>query len=111
MARKKRHWEEILEEDPAAGLLNLFDVWIAFAVALLLAMASFMNLPEIKMKRAEAAAQQKSNAPDLESLKKENVKMERYRETRQELRGEGERLGTAYRLKSGEVVYVPDGIR
>lgn len=27
----------------------------------------------------------------------------------QKLSGEGERLGTAYRLKSGKVVYVPEG--
>ena len=35
-------------------------------------------------------------------------KLPHYRVSRDELSGEGTRLGTAYRLKSGEVVYVPD---
>ena len=43
MLRKKRHWDELMEDDPAAGLLNLFDVWIAFAAALLLATVSYYS--------------------------------------------------------------------
>ena len=38
MIRKRRCWEAVGEDDPGAGLLNLFDVWIAFSVALLLAL-------------------------------------------------------------------------
>lgn len=96
--RKKRRWEEVVEDDPAASLLNLFDVWIAFAVALLLAMVSYYN----KANNEAAAARQ------LEALQQPGVKMERYRPSNEELKGAGERLGTAYRLANGEVVYVPD---
>jgi hypothetical protein len=35
-------------------------------------------------------------------------RIRRYRMSHRSLRGEGERLGTAYRLKNGEVIYVPD---
>jgi hypothetical protein len=34
--------------------------------------------------------------------------MESYRPTNEQLTGNGERLGVAYRLANGEVVYVPD---
>ncbi len=95
--RRKRRWEEVVEDDPAASLLNLFDVWIAFAVALLLAMVSYYNKAN-----GETAARQ------LEALEKPGVKMEKFRPTNEELKGSGERLGTAYRLANGEVVYVPD---
>ena len=44
--QRRRKWDELADEDPAAGLLNLFDVWMAFAVALLLAMVSYMSVPE-----------------------------------------------------------------
>jgi hypothetical protein len=105
MARKRRRWEEIVEEDPAAGLLNLFDVWIAFAAALLLAIAGYLNLP--KPPAAQASNTQPGTV-QMENLKPDAVKMQRYRPTNQQLSGEGQRLGTAYRLKSGEVVYVPE---
>lgn len=106
--RRKRRWEEIVEEDPAAGLLNLFDVWIAFAAALLLAMAGYLNLPKPPAAPAPRSADAQSAAMRMENLKTDAVKMQRYRPTSQQLSGEGQRLGTAYRLKSGEVVYVPE---
>jgi hypothetical protein len=55
------------DEDPLAGIANLFDVSVAFIVALL------------------------------------------QKVTDRSMSGEGTRLGTAYRLANGQVVYVPDG--
>ena len=100
MSRKRRRWEDVIEEDPGAGLLNLFDVWIAFAVALLLAMLSYYG----KTASDNAALQ-----AQLEALEKKGVKIEHYRPTQDKLTGEGQRLGVAYRLANGEVVYVPEG--
>ena len=41
---RRRHyhhrWEESAGDDPASGLLNLFDLWMVFAVSLLLAVAT-----------------------------------------------------------------------
>lgn len=110
MTRKKRRWEEIVEDDPVAGMVNLFDVWIAFAVALLLAMVTCFNLPELLTKQSEVSLIKNAGTADMEIIKKKGVKIERYRVTPQQLRGEGQRLGTAYRLKSGEVVYVPENL-
>jgi len=108
MRRKKRLWEEMAEDDPAAGLLNLFDVWIAFAAALLLALASHFNLPEMLNTKSQAVVITNPGKPDMEILTKQGTKIEHYRATEEKLKGEGQRLGTAYRLKSGEVVYVPE---
>jgi hypothetical protein len=108
MMRKKRKWDEILEEDPAAGLLNLFDVWIAFAAALLLAIASYMQASPPLIPPAKQAAHQTPSR--MEALKANALKIPHYRSTSQPLGGEGQRLGAAYRLKSGEVVCVPDEV-
>ena len=43
-----------------------------------------------------------------ERVAADNVKVNQIRVTQDKLTGEGERLGTAYRLKSGEIVYIPD---
>ncbi|HUB81919.1 MAG TPA: DUF2149 domain-containing protein [Bryobacteraceae bacterium] len=101
MPHKVRPWEHLAEEDPAAGLLNLFDVWIAFAAALLLAMIGYHNQ---EMKTAGDPAIQRQ----LEEMERRGIKIERYRQTQDQLSGQGERLGIAYRLSSGEVVYVPE---
>ena len=101
MPRKARPWDHLAEEDPAAGLLNLFDVWIAFAAALLLAMIGYHN-QEMKIAGDPAVQRQ------LEALQRQGIKIERYRPTADKLSGQGEKLGMAYRLASGEVVYVPE---
>jgi hypothetical protein len=103
----RRRWEEILEDDPGSGLLNLFDVWIAFSVALLLAMVSYMKVPEL-LSSASVTLIANPGGIDMELIRKEGKKIQRYRATSEQLTGEGERLGTAYRLRDGEVVYVPE---
>ena len=39
---------------------------------------------------------------------KKGVKIERLRMTEEEVGGSGKRLGVAYRLPNGEVVYIPE---
>lgn len=97
MRTRRERWEHMFDEDPAAGLLNLFDVWIAFAVALLLATVSYFS-----------ARSPEGRASLSESVPSSSTKLEHYRPTADKLSGAGERLGVAYRLDSGDVVYVPD---
>ena len=106
--RRRRKWEEIGDEDPAAGLLNLFDVWIAFAVALLLSMVGYLGMPEMMSTKTDVTLVKNPGAADMEIIQKKGVKIERYRATNDELKGQGKKLGTAYQLQSGEVVYVPE---
>ncbi len=51
--RKTRTWQDIIEDDPGSGLLNLVDVWLVFAVALLLALVSHFSLPELVTQRSD----------------------------------------------------------
>jgi hypothetical protein len=106
---RRRKWDDLADEDPAAGLLNLFDVWIAFAAALLLAMVSYTSVPELMNGKSNVTVIKNPGAADMEIIEKKGVKIERYRATSEKLSGEGQKLGTAYRLRSGEVVYVPEG--
>jgi len=100
MRTKTRKWDDLHAEDPATGLLNLFDVWIAFAAALLLASISYGQL--------SAKAAQATGAPAMEVIKKARQQITHYRVSEQQAGGDGERLGIAYRLKTGEVIYVPE---
>lgn len=104
MRTKRRKWEESGDDDPAAGLINLFDVWIAFAVALLLALVSYLSIAQPN----PAGDARQDQAPPLEVIQTATEKLQHYRVSRDSAGGEGERLGTAYRLKNGEVIYVPE---
>lgn len=103
---KKRLWDDSEGDDPATGLINLFDVWIAFAAALLLAVVSYFNLP--KPAASSKTDAQADKSPTVETIDSARTKIERFQESQASKSGEGERLGTAYRLKSGEIIYVKD---
>ena len=105
MNRKPRRWEAILEDDPGAGLMNLFDVWIAFSVALLLALFGYLqNAPARSPSECEDGAPIAAMETTLDAM----AKAPRFRPSSASLTGNGTRLGIAYRLQSGEVVYVPE---
>ena len=101
MRRKNRKWDDTHHDDPATGLLNLFDVWIAFAAALLLATVSYGH-------HVTTNTDGKATAPNMEAIKKELQQIVHYRVSEKKAGGDGERLGVAYRLKTGEVIYVPE---
>jgi len=87
------------DDDPLAGMVNLFDLAIVFAVGLIVALAA-----AIRDGRLTHAGLR--SAPELEV--QEGSRTIKYRGSQEKARGAGHRIGTAFRLPSGEVVYVPD---
>lgn len=96
--------------DPLVSMINLFDVSMALVVALILAAAGSGNLAQITahMSRQDVTIVTNPGQPDMEMIIKRGKKIERLRASGEQGFGRGHRLGTAYRLESGEVVYVPD---
>jgi len=86
-----------LDDDPLALLVNFFDCAIVFATALLLVVQGTM-------------AQERPNpgSPPDETPESRRVSLEHFRPADGRSKGEGVRLGVAYRLASGQVIYVPD---
>jgi len=96
------------EEDPLSSVANLFDVAMVFAVTLLLAMVSALQVPELFFAQQEMTLVKNPGRPDMEIIKKDGVKLERYRISDRPGSGEGQRLGICYRLENGDVIYVPE---
>ena len=92
-------------------MVNLFDVSMALVVALILAAAGGGGLAQIaaQMSQNDVTIVTNPGQPDMEMVVKRGKKIERLRASDEQGWGRGQRLGTAYRLESGEVVYVPDG--
>lgn len=95
-------------DDPLAGVANLFDASIAFIVALLIALFSAAGMLDLFNPQAEFTAVKQNADGTMEIITKtpEEIRVEEV--TDRELEGRGTRLGTAYRLEDGRVVYVPE---
>lgn len=105
--RRKRKWDRD-DDDPAAGLLNLVDVWLVFAVSLSMALMTYYRLPELAATQADVTTVENAGQSNMEIIHKRGREIESLKMTGNKIGGEGEKLGTAYRLPSGKVVYVPE---
>lgn len=91
-------------------MINLFDVSMALVVALILAAAGGGSLPEVAahLSQKDVTIVTNPGKPDMEVILKRGNKIEKLRAGEEKGWGRGVRLGTAYQLESGEVVYVPE---
>lgn len=100
--------DEGLDEDPLAGVANIFDVSVVFIVGLMITLFSVYRFGDLIDPDSEVTLV-KTDADGLrEVIVKEGTQITAYELTGEALSGDGERLGTAYRLADGQIVYVPD---
>ena len=101
--------EESPEEDPLAGIANLFDVSVVFIVGLMITLFSVYRMGDL-VDAQSAVTMVKTNAQgEQEIIVKKGTKVTAYKVSGKTATGDGERLGTAYRLANGQIIYVPEG--
>lgn len=97
-------------EDPLAGVANLFDASIVFAVGLMVALAQAFSLTALLDPTSEVTIMRKDpKTGEMEIIEKRAQQVTVRKMTAEEKAGEGRRLGVAYQLPDGSVVYVPEG--
>jgi len=96
------------DEDPLAGIANLFDVSVAFIVALLIALFALFSSGALLDKNSNVTLVKQTESGEMEIITKQGAQIKVQKVTDKTLSGQGTRLGTAYRLANGQVVYVPD---
>lgn len=95
-------------EDPLSGMANIFDVSVVFIVALAITLFSVYRIGDLVSPDSDVTLV-KTNAEGLsEIIVKRGTEISAYELTGESLSGQGERLGTAYRLADGQIIYVPD---
>jgi hypothetical protein len=97
------------DEDPLAGIANLFDVSVAFIVALLIALFGLFSAGKLLDPSSDVTIVQQSSSGEMRIVQKKGTAITVQKVSDRSMSGEGTRLGTAYRLANGQVVYVPDG--
>lgn len=96
------------DNDPLTGVANLFDIGLVFIVGLILTLFSTYHLQDLFSERSEMTIMKKSETGEMEIITKKGKKIEAVKVSKQKAKGKGERLGIAYKLENGSMVYVPE---
>lgn len=96
-------------EDPLAGVANLFDASIVFAVGLMVALIQAFSLTQLLDPNSQFTIVKKdARTGQVEIIDKDRREIKVKRVTDEKKGGAGVRLGVAYQLPDGSVVYVPE---
>lgn len=106
--KRKRLYKKDSEEDPLSAVANLFDISVVFIVCLIIALFTTYNLLELLNPKSEFTLVKKNSQGEVEIITKKGIEIKAKRVTNQTLSGEGKKLGTAYQLKDGTIIYVPE---
>ena len=101
--------EQPEEEDPLAGIANLFDVSVVFIVGLMITLFSVYRIGDLVDAQSEVTLVKTNAAGEREIIVKKGPQITAYKVTGKTAAGDGKRLGTAYRLANGQIIYVPEG--
>ena len=101
--------DEHMEEDPLAGIANLFDVSVVFIVGLMITLFSVYRIGDLVDQKSEVTMVKTNAQGQQEIIVKKGTRITAYKVSGKTAAGDGERLGTAYRLADGQVIYVPEG--
>lgn len=103
-----KHTEGFYDNNPLTGVANLFDLGLVFMVGLLMAVFYAYHLEEIMQQDSNLTITKQSNDGTMEIVVKKGKKIEAMKLTTEDSEGKGQRLGIAYRLADGSLIYVPD---
>ncbi len=109
--KRQRRINKFREEDtdPLSVIVNLFDVAMVFAVALMVAMVMHMNMTEM-FTGEDFTVVKNPGQENMEIITKEGNKINKYTpSSEQQSSGKkGKKVGIAYELENGEIIYVPE---
>ena len=107
-ARRKSKFAVQEDADPLSVVVNLFDVAMVFAVALMVAMVMHMNMTEV-FTQEDFTIVKNPGKDNMEIIMKEGNKINKYTPSNEQSSGsKGERVGIAYELENGEIIYRND---
>lgn len=109
MSRSRSVADDVFgDEDPLSGVANLFDMSVVFIVGLIVTLFSAYQLLDLFNEKSDMTIIKKTSSDNLQIIAKKGKKIKAMEVTKAKAEGGGERLGTAYRLEDGTMVYVPD---
>ncbi|MDY6853671.1 MAG: DUF2149 domain-containing protein [Thermodesulfobacteriota bacterium] len=96
------------DNDPMTGVANLFDIGLVFIVGLIITLFFAYHLQDLFSEKSEFTIMKKDESGQMEVITKKGKEIKSIKVTKEKAQGKGERLGIAYRLEDGTMVYVPE---
>jgi len=94
--------------DPMEGMGNLFDVAILIGVGFMVVALSSFGLQEI-LSDDQVTIVKNPGTEGMEIITKQGADIQRLKATDEQAQGAGAAVGTVYRLRDGQLVWVPGG--
>lgn len=109
MRRRRSILRKREDSDSMSVVSNLFDVAMVFAVALMVALVSRYNMTEM-FSQEDFTMVKNPGKENMEIITKEGEKINRYTpsEDNDNSSNKGKRVGVAYQLENGDIIYVPE---
>ena len=104
----RRFIEEIEEEDLLSYIANLFDVALVLALAFMVMLLISYNMIDLLNPKADVTIVKNPGKDNMQIIIKKGKEIKVMNMTKEIVGGEGEKIGTAYRLKDGTIIYVPE---
>jgi hypothetical protein len=95
-------------DDPMTSVANMTDIYLVFIVALLISFLSAYHMEDLLSPDSNVTVMKESAEGEITVITKQAQKIEAVKITRSEAEGKGVRLGVAYRMEDGSMVYLPD---
>lgn len=108
--RNKSLQKSVEEDDPMSVVSNLFDVAMVFAVALMVALVTRYNMTEM-FSQEDFTMVKNPGKDNMEIITKEGQEINRYIPSEDQSHtdgAKGKRVGVAYELEDGKIIYVPE---
>jgi len=93
------------DDDPMLSVVNMVDVFLVIIAVLLIAV---MENPLNPFSADNVIVIQNPGQADMQMTIKQGKELKKYQSSGQLGEGEGTKAGSAYRLKDGTMVYVPE---
>ncbi len=106
--RRKGAGGDLAGNDPLSGVANLFDLGLVFMVGLIVMLLSAFRLKDLLNPDSKVTITKETASGQVEIISKNGKRIKAIKITSRKGKGRGTRLGTAYRLDDGTMVYVPD---
>lgn len=107
--KRRRLIDEPDSLNPMNMVGNLFDVAMVFSVALMVALVSYLDVADMLFSDNFTMVKNPGQE-NMQIVTKEDGKIIRYEADNASsgAGAKGRRVGTAYQLENGEIIYVPD---
>ncbi len=107
--KRSRKFLQDEDIDPMSTVSNLFDIAMVFALALMVALVTRYKITEV-FSKDDFTMVKNPGTENMQIITKKGEKIDTYKASEETSSdsNKGKRVGVAYQLENGEIIYIPE---